>query len=169
MTSAATNLLDATVHKHLQIQEGKQRLEDILASLKDAFIALDPQQRYTYVNNNAAQMLGARKQGTRHWRCQDALLRFAHSLSATGTCWASNTSNLPATAMIGQNVWQHMTDVEGGIISRSLEKAMREEVDVVFDYHKETNMRWYVQALLPSHRVSSARSNLPSLRLLLQV
>jgi PAS domain-containing protein len=68
---------DATVHKHLQIQEGKQRLEDILASLKDAFIALDPQQRYTYVNSNAAQMLGARKQGTRHWRRQDALLHFA--------------------------------------------------------------------------------------------
>jgi hypothetical protein len=69
-------------------------------------------------------------------------------------------------------VWQHMTDVEGGIISRSLEKAMREEVDVVFDYHKEMNMRWYAQALLPfdhPHQVSSAHSNLPSLRLLLQV
>ena len=47
-----------------QINESKDRLEHILASLKDAFIALDSQQRYTYVNSNAAEMLGARKQRT---------------------------------------------------------------------------------------------------------
>ncbi len=51
-------------HVTLQINESKDRLEHILASLKDAFIALDSQQRYTYVNSNAAEMLGARKQRT---------------------------------------------------------------------------------------------------------
>jgi PAS domain S-box-containing protein len=48
----------------MQINESKDRLEHILASLKDAFIALDSQQRYTYVNSNAAELLGARKQRT---------------------------------------------------------------------------------------------------------
>ena len=51
-------------HVTMQINESKDRLEHILASLKDAFIALDSQQRYTYVNSNAAEMLGARKQRT---------------------------------------------------------------------------------------------------------
>ena len=46
--------------------------------------------------------------------------------------------------MIGHNVWQHMTDVESGIIARSLEKAMREELDVVFEYYSEPRKCWCV-------------------------
>jgi PAS domain-containing protein len=49
-----------------QIQESKERLEFILASIQDAFIALDDQQRFTYVNANAAIMLGANKEGTQY-------------------------------------------------------------------------------------------------------
>jgi PAS domain S-box-containing protein len=48
----------------LQIQESKERLEFILASIQDAFIALDDKQRFTYVNVNAARMLGAKREGT---------------------------------------------------------------------------------------------------------
>jgi hypothetical protein len=46
--------------------------------------------------------------------------------------------------MLGHNVWQHMTDVESGIIARSLEKAMREELDVVFEYYSEPRKCWCV-------------------------
>jgi PAS domain-containing protein len=38
-------------------------LERILASIQDAFISLDSRLRYTFVNNNAAVLLGAKKEG----------------------------------------------------------------------------------------------------------
>jgi PAS domain-containing protein len=51
----------------LQVTEGKERIERILAGIQDAFVALDIQQRYSFVNSNAAIMLGAKKEG-RHRR-----------------------------------------------------------------------------------------------------
>jgi PAS domain-containing protein len=46
-----------------QVTEGKERLERILASIQDAFLSLDARLRYTFVNNNAAILLGAKKEG----------------------------------------------------------------------------------------------------------
>jgi PAS domain-containing protein len=51
----------------VQVTEGKERIERILAGIQDAFVALDVQQRYSFVNTNAAIMLGAKKEG-RHRR-----------------------------------------------------------------------------------------------------
>ena len=47
----------------LQVTEGKERLERILAAIQDAFMSLDARQRYSFVNANAAVMLGAKKEG----------------------------------------------------------------------------------------------------------
>jgi len=45
------------------VTEGKERLERILATIQDAFMSLDARQRYSFVNANAAVMLGAKKEG----------------------------------------------------------------------------------------------------------
>jgi PAS domain-containing protein len=46
-----------------QVDEGKERLERILAAIQDAFMSLDARQRYSFVNANAANLLGAKKEG----------------------------------------------------------------------------------------------------------
>jgi sensor histidine kinase regulating citrate/malate metabolism len=109
-----------------------------LASLKDAFIALDSQQRYTYVNNNAAEMLGSRKQRTYY------IALVCGTVVWCGRATTNSTEKYTQSVMLGHNVWQHMTDVESGIIAHSLEKAMREELDVVFEYYSEPRKCWCV-------------------------
>jgi DNA-binding response OmpR family regulator len=49
----------------MEVHEGKERLERILASIQDAFVTLDAQLRYSFVNANAAVLLGAKKEGKR--------------------------------------------------------------------------------------------------------
>jgi len=71
-TSSGLFVIDP-VSTSLQLQERKERLENILASIQDAFVALDSCMRCAYANNNAAAMLGAKKEGTagtsmRTWR-----------------------------------------------------------------------------------------------------
>jgi len=48
----------------MDVAEGKERLERILASIQDAFVSLDARLRYSFVNTNAALLLGAKKEGT---------------------------------------------------------------------------------------------------------
>lgn len=48
----------------LQVGEAKEGMERILASIQDAFIAFDASFRFTFVNDNAALLFGATKEGT---------------------------------------------------------------------------------------------------------
>lgn len=43
--------------------EAKEGMERILASIQDAFIAFDSDCRFTFVNDNAALLCGAEKDG----------------------------------------------------------------------------------------------------------
>jgi DNA-binding response OmpR family regulator len=63
----------ARIEKQLRVKvkESKKMLEGVLASIQDAFLALDDRQRYTFVNVNAARLLEAEEEGnelsrTRH-------------------------------------------------------------------------------------------------------
>jgi hypothetical protein len=44
--------------------------------------------------------------------------------------------------MIGQNVWRFMIDNED-VVRQNLEKAIRDQVDVRFEYHSTALDRWY--------------------------
>jgi PAS domain-containing protein len=46
------------------VGEAKEGMERILASIQDAFIAFDSRFRFTFVNDNAALLCGAEKDGT---------------------------------------------------------------------------------------------------------
>lgn len=47
----------------MEVHEAKERLERILASIQDAFVSLDSKLRFTFVNQNAGALLGAKKDG----------------------------------------------------------------------------------------------------------
>ncbi len=47
----------------LQIHSSKEQLEKILSSIQDAFVSLDQRLNFTFVNDNAALITGARKEG----------------------------------------------------------------------------------------------------------
>src|SRR5690242_19696174 len=49
------------------------------------------------------------------------------------------------TDMIGHNVWRFMIDSEDGVVAHHLGKAMRDRVDVVFDFFCSPLDRWYAR------------------------
>jgi PAS domain-containing protein len=134
----------------LQISEGKQRLERILASIQDAFISLDARLRYTFANNNAAVLLGVKKEGT-HWS----------TASSWRPCTRSQTHVVfllrrVGPAMIGQSVWRFMVDDEEGTMRLNLEKAVKDKIDVGFEFYYSALDRWYAPDRAPIDVVSSA-------------
>jgi hypothetical protein len=124
----------------MSVAEGKERLERILASIQDAFVSLDARLRYSFVNINAACLYGVKKEGTPvqfdfdhlHQRHLVFLLLQAHHTCVRGVL----------TDMLGQNVWRFMVDTEDRVIRRNLERALKEKVDLVFDYHSNSQDRW---------------------------
>jgi PAS domain-containing protein len=137
-----------------QVDEGKERLERILAAIQDAFMSLDARQRYSFVNANAANLLGAKKEGNHPSQPP------CHRI-----CWVrqegtmSLTANTDATPpdMIGHNVWRFMVDTEDGVVARNLERAMNDKVDVVFDFYYSAHDRWYCPPPPPTSRATVQR------------
>jgi PAS domain-containing protein len=122
------------------VSEGKERLESILASIQDAFVSLDTRKRYSFVNANAAVLLGAKKEGTKAPLATLSIPIYISTLKLIGGC--------TATEMLGHNVWRYMVDTEEQILARNMERAMHEKLDLVFDYYYASRDRWYVQPLI---------------------
>jgi hypothetical protein len=45
--------------------------------------------------------------------------------------------------MIGHNVWRFMVDTEDRLVRRNLERAVKERLDLVFEYYYAARDRWY--------------------------
>jgi hypothetical protein len=51
--------------------------------------------------------------------------------------------------MVGHNVWRFMVDTEDRVVRRNLERAVKEKVDLVFDYYYNSRDRWYESRVYP--------------------
>jgi hypothetical protein len=49
----------------------------------------------------------------------------------------------PTLDMIGHNVWRFMVDTEDRLVRRNLERAVKERLDLVFEYYYAARDRWY--------------------------
>lgn len=117
------------------MSEAKERLERIIASIQDAFISLDRNLRYAFVNDNAALLFGAHKEGTYYVSRLSQLLML---------------NLFFFQAMLGRDVWDFMVDNDEGVVRNNLDRAIREHIDVSFEFYFSDKDRWYEHRMYPS-------------------
>jgi PAS domain S-box-containing protein len=61
--------------------------------------------------------------------------------------------------MIGHNVWRFMVDTEDRLVRRNLERAVKERIDLVFEYYYAARDRWYVFVLINKNYNNSINTN----------
>lgn len=120
-----------------QVNEAKERLERIISSIQDAFVSLDRNLRYSFVNDNAALILGARKEG-----------RLALMAMTRGPL--ELILSLVRQDMLGRDVWDFMPDTDDRVVRTNLERAIRKQVDVSFEFYHPQKDRWFEHRIYPS-------------------
>jgi PAS domain S-box-containing protein len=104
-----------------ELEESRQRVETILESIADAFVAVDRDWRYTYVNDRALSRMRDRK----------------------GT-------ELVREDVIGQVMWEMFPEAIGTEVQREYEQAMRERRAVAFETYVEYSGEWIEAHAYPS-------------------
>src|SRR5919107_652843 len=98
-----------------------QRSVDILESITDAFVAVDHDWRYTYINERALRRMQHRK-----------------------------GEELPPEAFLGKNMWEMFPEAVGTTIYEKYHKAMREHETVEFETYFTLSDEWIEAHAYPS-------------------
>jgi HTH-type transcriptional regulator, bacterioopsin transcriptional activator and related proteins len=98
-----------------------RQVENILESITDAFVAVDHEWRYTYINERALRRMQQRK-----------------------------GSDLPREAFLGKNMWEEFPEVVGTTIYEMYHEAMREHKTVEFETYFTFSDEWIEAHAYPS-------------------
>ena len=98
-----------------------QRSVDILESITDAFVAVDHDWRYTYINDRALRRMQHRK-----------------------------GEELAPEAFLGQNMWEMFPEAVGTTIYEKYHRAMRERETVEYVSYSAVTDRWIEVRAFPS-------------------
>ena len=98
-----------------------QRSVDILESITDAFVTVDHDWRYTYINDRALRRMQHRK-----------------------------GEELAPEAFLGQNMWEMFPEAVGTTIYEKYHKAMREHETVEYETYSTVTDRWIEVRAFPS-------------------
>jgi PAS domain-containing protein len=90
-----------------------RRIKDILESITDAFVAVDHEWRYTYINERALRRMQVRK-----------------------------GKELPREEVLGQNMWEMFPEAVGTTIYEKYHEPMREHKSVEFETYFSFNDEW---------------------------
>jgi PAS domain S-box-containing protein len=104
-----------------ELRESQQRVETILESITDAFVAVDRDWRYTYINDRALCRMRERK----------------------GTALARED-------LIGRSMWEMFPEATGTELHRKYEEAMRECRAVAFETYFRHSGEWIEAHAYPS-------------------
>jgi PAS domain S-box-containing protein len=104
-----------------ELRAAQRRSETILESITDAFVAVDPDWRYTYVNDRALGRMRDRK----------------------GTALARED-------ILGRSMWEMFPEAVGTELQRRYEEAMRERRAVAFETFFEYTGEWIEAHAYPS-------------------
>lgn len=52
--------------------------------------------------------------------------------------------------MLGRDVWDFMADTEDKVVCNNLERAIREQIDVCFEFYYPAKDRWYEHRMYPA-------------------
>lgn len=124
---------DVTERKeyNLQLQEAKETAEqahhlyeNILESIRDGFVALDEDWRYTYANQKAQEIT-------------------AKVLEQKGAA-------VPPDGLVGQNIWELFPEFEETLYARTLRTVMEEREPATCDAEGWISGRWYEIRAYPS-------------------
>jgi PAS domain S-box-containing protein len=104
-----------------ELHESSSRIENILESITDAFVAWDREWRYTYVNERALHWLrGVTREG------------------------------LTRRDLLGKNVWEVLPEHVGTELYHRLQEAMREQTTTEFETKSPVANRWLEVHAYPS-------------------
>src|SRR5215208_4043191 len=114
---------DITERKRAEeaLQEAHRRIENILESITDEFLALDREWRFTYVNERGL-------------------------VSAQGV----KGEELTREDLLGKNIWELLPGLVGTPIYQELHRALREQETVHFEAHSPLTDRWLELHVYPS-------------------
>jgi PAS domain S-box-containing protein len=114
---------DISEHKKAEdeLRESSRQVENILESITDAFVAVDHEWRYTYINERALRRMQQRK-----------------------------GSDLPREAFLGKNMWEEFPEVVGTTIYEKYHEAMREHKSVEFETYFPPSEEWIEAHAYPS-------------------
>jgi PAS domain S-box-containing protein len=98
-----------------------QRIENILESITDAFVAVDHEWRYTYMNERALRRMQGRKR-----------------------------EELPREEFLGKNMWEVFPEAVGTTIYEKYHEAMREHKSVEFETYFSFSDEWIEAHAYPS-------------------
>jgi PAS domain S-box-containing protein len=98
-----------------------QRIENILESITDAFVAVDHEWRYTYMNERALRRMQGRK-----------------------------GEELPREEFLGKNMWEVFPEAVGTTIYEKYHEAMREHKSVEFETYFSFSDEWIEAHAYPS-------------------
>lgn len=98
-----------------------QRSVDILESITDAFVVVDHDWRYTYINDRALRRMQHRK-----------------------------GEELAPEAFLGQNMWEMFPEAVGTTIYEKYHKAMREHETLEYETYSKVTDRWIEVRAFPS-------------------
>ncbi|MEA2444345.1 MAG: hypothetical protein QOJ12_1637 [Thermoleophilales bacterium] len=104
-----------------ELQESQQRVEAILESISDAFVAVDRDWRYTYANDRALARIRDR-----------------------------NGTALAREDVIGRSMWEMLPEAIDTEVQRRYEQAMRERRAVAFEAYVEDSGEWIEAHAYPS-------------------
>ncbi len=116
-------LHDITERKRTEqaLQESNRRIENILESITEDFVAVDREWRYTYINEQALRRIQARK-----------------------------GEGLTREELLGKSVWEMFPEDVGSVFYHKYHEAMREQKTVYFEGYLPLNEEWYVCFAYPS-------------------
>src|SRR5215208_992369 len=114
---------DITERKRAEeaLQEAHRRIENILESITDEFLALDREWRFTYVNERGL-------------------------VSAQGV----KGEELTREDLLGENIWELLPGLVGTPIYQELHRALREQETVHFEAYSPLTDRWLELHVYPS-------------------
>jgi PAS domain S-box-containing protein len=114
---------EETLHK------SRKRIENVLESVTDEFIALDHEWRFTYVNERGL-------------------------LSAQGV----KGQQLTREDLLGENIWEMFPVHVGSVFYQNYHRAMREQKPIHFEAHSPLTDRWIEAHVYPSEEGLSVYS-----------
>jgi PAS domain S-box-containing protein len=104
------------------LRESSRRIENILESFTDAFVAVDREWRYTYINERALRRMQ----------------------------WRKGDEELTREEVLGKNMWEMFPDIVGTTIYHKYQEAMREQKTVEFETYFSPSDEWIEAHAYPS-------------------
>src|SRR5215207_8176064 len=104
-----------------ELRESNGKIENILESITDAFVAVDREWDYTYINERALRRMQERK-----------------------------GRELPREELLGKNMWEEFPETVGTTIYQRYHEAMREQKTVEFETYFPPSDEWIEAHAYPS-------------------